>query len=120
MCENVVYLGTHGCYTTKEGLRVAYLSGGSEGPEDRWQFAYPRMKELKTGMRWDDSGYVGVDVLLTSQWPLGIGDQQCRVTADDGASPLLAKAAASLRPRYHFCGMQGKHFERRPYRNHRV
>ena len=27
MTENLIYLGRHGCLTTKDGLRVAYVSG---------------------------------------------------------------------------------------------
>ena len=31
LCENVVYLGEHGCFTTKEGMTIAYLSGRQQG-----------------------------------------------------------------------------------------
>ena len=27
LAENLIYLGKQGCFTTKEGLRIAYLSG---------------------------------------------------------------------------------------------
>ena len=27
ICENVIYLGRQGCFTTNDGLRIAYLSG---------------------------------------------------------------------------------------------
>ena len=29
--DDVVYLGSHGCFTTKEGLKIAYLSGKQQG-----------------------------------------------------------------------------------------
>ncbi len=51
ICENLVYLGRHGCYTTREGLRVAYLSGSSEGSgEDAgkpFSHAYAQVKEMQ-------------------------------------------------------------------------
>ena len=31
LCENVVYLGEHGCFTTREGMTIAYLSGRQQG-----------------------------------------------------------------------------------------
>ena len=70
MAENVVYLGRHGCYTTKEGLRVAYLSGAVEGSQQAG-ISYEQVKSLEVQLKWNDSGYQGVDILLTSQWPKG-------------------------------------------------
>ena len=38
----------------------------------------------------------------------------------EAGSKLISKAALQLRPRYHFSGVTGIHYERQPYRNHRV
>lgn len=35
-------------------------------------------------------------------------------------SPLISDLALVLRPRYHFAGREGLHYERLPYRNHKV
>ena len=37
-----------------------------------------------------------------------------------GASAVMAKLVLRCRPRYHFAGLHGIHYERQPYRNHRV
>ena len=33
-------------------------------------------------------------------------------------SALVSRLGLLSRPRYHFAGMQGEHYERAPYRNH--
>ena len=72
ICENLVHLGRRGCLTTREGIKVAYLSGGAEGPPGSGHgFHYDDVKALEAQLRWDDVHYAGVDVLLTSQWPKG-------------------------------------------------
>ena len=38
----------------------------------------------------------------------------------EAGSKLISKVALQLRPRYHFSGVCGIHYERQPYRNHRV
>ena len=76
LCENVVYLGEHGCFTTKEGMTIAYLSGrqqdssGGGGKKD-FEFGYDQVKSMEVQMRWDDPKFQGVDVLITSDWPHG-------------------------------------------------
>lgn len=35
-------------------------------------------------------------------------------------SRLVSKLAFHSRPRYHFAGIHGAHYERQPYRNHMV
>lgn len=35
-------------------------------------------------------------------------------------SALISRLAATLKPRYHFVGLEGIHYERAPYRNHEV
>ncbi len=123
MSENVVYLGVNGCFTTKDGLKVAYLSGSKEqtGPKVAHEFAFDQMKAMQVALKWDDSKYVGVDVLITSEWPAkvaeGVGGANLQLP---NGSKLISKLAGRIRPRYHFCGLHGVHFERQPYRNHKV
>ena len=61
-----------------------------------------------------------MDVFLSSCWPLGI--------TNNGNSPddprllqcgnlEIARATRELKPRYHFAGLEQKHYERRPYKN---
>jgi len=76
MCENLIYLGRNGVYVTREGLKVAYLSGETEeDPQHKadvgYRFSYAHFKELQVRLRWDENDYQGVDLLLTSQWPQG-------------------------------------------------
>ncbi len=51
ICENLIYLGSHGCYMTREGLRIAYLSGSTEGRGDSagkpFAFSFGQVKELQ-------------------------------------------------------------------------
>ena len=75
----------------------------------------------QASLRWDDLKYQGVDILLTCDWPKGISNNAGRLdTVDDLSvgSPLVSRLALLSRPRYHFSGMQGEHYERPPYRNH--
>ena len=40
--------------------------------------------------------------------------------SDDVGSEAVSQLALTLRPRYHFAGLQDVHYERPPYRNHKV
>lgn len=77
---------------------------------------------MEVQMKWFNSNYTGVDILMTSEWPKGI----CTfVSEPDGysediGSTVVSKLAVNIRPRYHFAGLHGIHYERLPYRNHRV
>ena len=125
LCDNLIYLGRQGCFTTKEGLRVAYLSGVQA--EDRLSaqthnYTVESLNSLEATLRWDSSQYTGVDILLTSDWPKGITNNlhQQPGAVDDLrlGSALVSRLALLSRPRYHFSGLHGEHYERPPYRNH--
>ncbi len=77
IAENLIYLGSHGCYLTKEGLKIAYLSGVQDG-EAQSGFNYGRIKEMQVQLKWDEYNYDGVDILLTSQWPAGKPNKVCK------------------------------------------
>ena len=125
LCENVIYFGKQGCFTTKEGLRIAYVSGVQA--EDSLtakshNYTTDSLNSLEANLRWDNPKYTGVDILLTSDWPKGITNNlhQPPVSVDDLklGSALVSRLALLSRPRYHFSGLHGEYYERPPYRNH--
>ena len=126
LCENVVYLGENGCFTTKEGMTIAYLSGRQQdsggGAKKDYEFGYDQVKSMEVQMKLGDTKFQGVDVLITSDWPHGVCNFSSRPAGlpAEAGSKLISKVALQLRPRYHFSGVTGIHYERQPYRNHRV
>ena len=76
LCENVVYLGTTGCFTTEEGLKIAYFSGAHENtPTEKkdFTFSYEQFKSLEVQMKWTDPNYQGTLTRKTS----GQGVESC-------------------------------------------
>lgn len=126
LCENVIYLGRQGCFTTNEGLRVAYLSGvQAEDPLTAKPFNYTvaNVQSLESSLKWDSAQFQGVDILLTSDWPRGVSNRTAAKPQWDDlekGSALLSRVTLLSRPRYHFAGMHGEHYERVPYRNHQT
>jgi len=124
LCENVVYLGRQGSFTTNEGLKIAYMSGVQSADPlmaKDYNSSLQNIQSLESSLRWDDSRYNGVDILLTSDWAKGItnrANQKTETRDLEVGSPLVSRLALLSRPRYHFCGLQGEHYERVPYRNH--
>lgn len=102
-------------FTLAAGFTVAYLSGleAKEGSKETCQFdkkdvTAVRNSCLKNFTNMDD--YRGIDFLLTSQWPSGL------VADEPNTSKLISFLSMGVRPRYHFCGMNNKHFEKPPFR----
>lgn len=127
ICTNLTYLGKRGLYTVTSGLKIAYLSGFEEekqqGDKSEWTFGKDDVVAVKNSCLVNKAtmgDYRGVDILLTTQWPL-------KVRPDDSSTPdskpidtgsgLVSWLAMEIRPRYHFCGNSGEFFERLPYRN---
>lgn len=54
--------------------------------------------------------YRGIDFLLTSQWPSGM------IEDEPNTSKLISFLSLGVKPRYHFCGLNNKHFEKAPFR----
>ena len=111
ICENLNFLGRKGVFTFTSGFTLAFLSG-TEG-ESSWQFNKKdiiavRNSCLKNFTNMDD--YRGIDFLLTSQWPNGMID------GESNTSKLLSFLSLGVKPRYHFCGLNNKHFEKAPFR----
>lgn len=76
------YVGKRGLYTLTSGVRVAYLSGlekvdGYIPSEDEKQIFFDKddivsIRNSCVVSKTSASDYKGVDILLTSQWPYGI------------------------------------------------
>uniref|UniRef100_A0A0N5AXC5 CwfJ_C_1 domain-containing protein n=1 Tax=Syphacia muris TaxID=451379 RepID=A0A0N5AXC5_9BILA len=117
--SNLTYLGKKGVLNSATGLQIAYLSGIEGTKANAFQFDANIVDECMIPVK-AQSGFLGVDILLTSMWPADVAkhspNQPTRPT--DG-SRLISKLAAGLKPRYHFAGL-GSHYERTPYRNHRI
>lgn len=121
LTENLTYLGRKGILTTATGLTIAYISGIESTSDEAREFEFDEkmVDDLLLPVR-SQSGFLGVDILLTSIWPASVAKFSPNVPMRpvDG-SKMLSRLATGLKPRYHFAG-QGCHYERTPYRNHRV
>ncbi|KAL6742002.1 hypothetical protein Aduo_015202 [Ancylostoma duodenale] len=117
--STLTYLGKRGILNTASGLQIAYLSG-VEGPtSSSFQFNEDDIEELLMPVR-TQAGFSGVDVLVTSMWPAEVWKHAHNTPSSEvQGSKLISRLAAGLKPRYHFAGT-GIHYERQPYRNHRV
>ncbi|KER30215.1 hypothetical protein T265_03278 [Opisthorchis viverrini] len=123
LCENLVFLGSQGIYTTVSGLRVVYISDIGHDSDGEAHLSSSLLSSVTAA---EDIGFIGVDLLLTPNWPSGIGNRtstplpdECIVLSKTG-SKAISKLAYFLRPRYHFSSGMGCYYERAPYRNHRV
>ncbi|KAH3727587.1 CWF19-like protein 1 isoform X2 [Dreissena polymorpha] len=123
LCHNVTYLGKKGIYTGSSGLQIAYLSGKeSVIISDETSFNNVDISALTEPVK-NDTKFKGVDILITSQWPKGVEKYGTAVEgfeSESVGSEAIAQLSLALRPRYHFCGLEGVHYERQPYRNHKV
>ncbi|CAD6186691.1 unnamed protein product [Caenorhabditis auriculariae] len=117
--SNVTYLGRKGLLNTASGLQIAYLSGVEGTSTSDFQFCKSDVEDILVPVG-TKAGFFGVDVLLTSMWPAEVWKHSHNQPVKPVVgSPLISKLAAELKPRYHIAGT-GVHYERQPYRNHRV
>ncbi|CAB3396929.1 unnamed protein product [Caenorhabditis bovis] len=117
--SNLTYLGRKGMLSTASGLQIAYLSGVEGSSKEDYQFDKSDIEELLIPLG-TQAGFSGVDVLLTSIWPAEVWrHSHNQPSKPPPGSILISKLAANLKPRYHFAG-NSVHYERQPYRNHRV
>lgn len=123
LCENLTYLGRKGVLKTQSGLQIAYLSGveKSEAPEEGCHFTQDDISTLESQCQ--DESFKGLDILITSCWPRGVSQFANRpdcIDPNNCGSFQISRLAEMLKPRYHFAGHEGVHYERVPYRNHQV
>lgn len=123
LCENITYLGRQGVFTGVSGLQIAYVSGQEalQEPAPSHCFTSKDLSSLVAPLT-SNSKFKGVDILLSSQWPKGVWQygNNPEVNTKTCGSISIASLADQLKPRYHFAGLEGVHYERLPYRNHVV
>ncbi|KAI9330691.1 CwfJ C-terminus 1-domain-containing protein-like protein [Zopfochytrium polystomum] len=149
VCENLYFLGDEGLYTTLDGVKIAYLSGvfdrttaasasGDGGPTrtSSARLTSAAVTALCANASPPDSAPSSVDVLVTTEWALGVTRGSAAWEKAAGAArrgagwvgvPPVAEAVARLRPRYHFAavtradggggggGGEAMFFEREPF-----
>ncbi|VDN54680.1 unnamed protein product [Dracunculus medinensis] len=115
---NLIYLGKRGILNTISGLQIGYLSGIESEKASDFEFDKNSVDELLAPVK--VGSFTGIDILLTSMWPAQVAKYSPnQPSVEISGSPLISRLASGLKPRYHFAGM-GAHYERTPYRNHRV
>ncbi|KAM9117465.1 CWF19-like protein 1 isoform 1-T1 [Pangshura tecta] len=122
--ENITYLGRKGIFSGTSGLQIAYLSGTESlsEPAPAYSFSSKDVSELKISLL-STPKFKGVDILLTSPWPRGVGNfgnKPGEMDTHRCGSVLISNLATSLKPRYHFAALEKTYYERLPYRNHVV
>ncbi|XP_062132153.1 CWF19-like protein 1 homolog isoform X1 [Drosophila sulfurigaster albostrigata] len=116
ICTNLTYLGKRGVYTLSSGVKIAYLSGveAATSAAGDHEFSKADVQAVRNSCLVSKScatDYRGVDVLLTSQWPYGLQEKQ-----NANASKLISFLSREIKPRYHFCGINGTFYECAPFR----
>jgi len=123
LCPNLTYLGDHGIFTGSSGLKLVYVSGKQKQNINQENgFSMEAITSIEVQIA-NSENSSGVDVLLTSQWPKGVENATAGLndtSSEKFGSSLLARLAQKIKPRYHFAGLEGIHYERPPYRNHEV
>ncbi|XP_023209442.1 CWF19-like protein 1 isoform X1 [Centruroides sculpturatus] len=124
LAHNITYLGRKGILTGSSGLKIAYLSGihTDSNKCENYQFTNKHAEDLILNFT-EGLNSKGVDILLTSQWPKHIdkyGVTLKEINLENCGSEMISKLAYITKPRYHFVGLEGVHYERLPYRNHKV
>ncbi|XP_054005897.1 CWF19-like protein 1 [Hylaeus anthracinus] len=120
ICQNLTYLGKRGVYTASSGLKIAYVSGmESNSAESKPTcFSESDVISIKNSCLRGQPSFRGIDILLTSPWPVGITNlDPNKPNFTYRGSKLIAWLAAQVKPRYHVSALEGIHYERPPYRN---
>ena len=73
----ISFLGRSGVFCTKEGLKIAYVSG-IDKPDDvvaskksEFHLDYDRIKSIEVRSKCHETNFSGVDILISSDWPKG-------------------------------------------------
>ncbi|KKY27973.1 hypothetical protein UCRPC4_g00708 [Phaeomoniella chlamydospora] len=120
LCPNLFYLGRKGTYKTTEGIRIIYLGGSfsQEAPH----VTNAETKYLPTWVESDARSLHGAntaDILLTSEWPLGIKTGSTVTVPEDVKAAeeqqAIADLTATLKPRYHLSTSENFFYEREPF-----
>ncbi|KAK0089641.1 hypothetical protein PV325_006351 [Microctonus aethiopoides] len=121
ICENVTYLGRRGLYSGDSGLKIAYISGIESNDQNLPQqikLTENDVISLRNSCLKGQPSFRGIDILLSSQWPIDItSNDPNEPKISYNGSKLIAWLAAQIKPRYHISALEGIHYERPPYRN---
>ncbi|CAH2042361.1 unnamed protein product, partial [Iphiclides podalirius] len=123
---NVIYMGKRGIFTTSSDVKIAYLTGLSRRELGKdipmCTFEPSDCSAVRDACLRGQSEYRGVDVLISTLWPMGIEQDECQKmdVEKDHLSNLVAWLAMHIKPRYHFVPSANKYYERQPYRNQSV
>ncbi|KAL9622875.1 MAG: hypothetical protein Q9160_002801 [Pyrenula sp. 1 TL-2023] len=118
LCHNLFFLGRRGTFKTSEGVKIVTLGGSlmqqlPENPEYEPFFTENDARGLH--------GANNADILLSSEWPLGLnsGSQSARDDIRDEPLPqaqqCISNLCSTLKPRYHFSTSSTFFFEREPF-----
>ncbi|XP_068620334.1 CWF19-like protein 1 isoform X2 [Battus philenor] len=123
---NVIYMGKRGIFTTSSDVKIAYLTGlsrrelGKDVP--MCTFEPSDCSAVRDACLRGQSEYRGVDILITTLWPVGIEQDDCQKmnVKKECTSDLISWLAIHIKPRYHFVPSTDKYYERQPYRNQSI
>jgi hypothetical protein len=119
ICENLFFLGKKGVLNTAEGIRIVTVGGTLDSNlitsnQNTAGGLLPFYTEKDvTPLR----GQNHCDLLISSDWPLGVESGSAAIKKRDGGSGAVADLASRLRPRYHLVPGGENYYEREPYRN---
>lgn len=126
LAPNLTFLGRSGVAGIA-GLRVAFLSGRFDAAKFRGEidekkyspaYTHKEVRALFEGYKKESAR--GVDVLLTSEWAVGVAlglppekqpDTPGRPPQTVG-SPAVRDVVSQIGARYHFCGTEGVYYSR--------
>ncbi|KAL9093589.1 MAG: hypothetical protein Q9165_003984 [Trypethelium subeluteriae] len=116
VCTNLYFLGKRTTIKTSEGIKITAL-GGSLDPniigvsKDKYPPFYNEedAKVLQEAQ--------STELLVTSQWPLGIGNgSKVELTRSNQVEqPCIADLCSTLKPKYHFSTTPTSFYEREPF-----
>jgi hypothetical protein len=75
-------IGRSGIFPTKEGLKIAYVSG-IDKPEDvstkkssEFHLDFEKVKSMEVRSKCHETNFVGVDILISTDWPKGLARER--------------------------------------------
>lgn len=120
VCENLFFLGKKTVLNTSDGIRIVALGGRLDAGLATGEAGDTEGETLPFYSEQDAKGLKGAnlaDLLLTYEWPEGVGSRSALASPGVKGTSVIAELAAALRPRYHFAAGGEEFWEREPYRN---
>ncbi|CUS08000.1 unnamed protein product [Tuber aestivum] len=120
VCDNLFFLGKKTVLSTSDGIRIVALGGRLYAEHATGGAGGVREETLPFYSEKDAKGLKGAnhaDLLLTYEWPEGVGSRSTLVSSGVKGTGVIAELAAALRPRYHFSAGGEVFWEREPYLN---